>query len=429
MNAAGAVAVFGEHAPDDVVIWRRGQGVTAARIAAQTHALARVLPRSRYAINLCESRHHFLLAFLAAAQREQVSLLPSSRAPRAVREIQDAYPDHCLLTDDFVAAAMRNEGSNQPLSISAQNPIAIVFTSGSTARPESHPKAWHTLCATAKLARERFLPRTRRFHVVATVPPQHMYGFETTVTMILLSGSAVSDGRPLFPADIAAELASVPAPRVLISTPAHLRACVAAQARFPPLELIISATAALDRELAAAAERQWSTRVFEIYGCTEAGSMASRRTVESDHWVAYPDSWVEPREAGTMYHGVHLPEPVVLQDILELDSPGKFRLVGRAADMVKVAGKRASLADLTRRLLDVRGVRDGVIFVPRPDARPAALVVAPGTSREDILAALAEQLDPVFVPRPLILVASLPRNESGKMPRAALLAAIGDSDE
>lgn len=429
MNRAGDVPALGEYAPDDVVIWRRGRGVTATEIAAQSHALARRIPRANYAINLCESRQHFLVAFLAAAQREMVSLLPSSRAPQAVREIQDAYPDHCLLTDQDVADTPPNDGPVGPLAIGARDPVAMVFTSGSTGRPQSHPKSWRTLFATAALARERFLPGTKRFHVVATVPPQHMYGFETTVTLTLLSGSAVSDGRPLFPADIASELASVPAPRVLITTPAHLRACVAARVVSPPLELVISATAALDKALAAAAERQWNTRVFEIYGCTEAGSMASRRTTESDQWLAYPGARVEPRDAGAVYYGAHLPEPVPVQDVLELDSQDRFRLVGRAADMVKVAGKRASLAELTRRLLHVRGVSDAVVFIPQPEARPAALVVAAGTSREEILAALGQQLDPVFVPRPLLLVNSLPRNETGKIPRAALLAAIGATGE
>jgi acyl-coenzyme A synthetase/AMP-(fatty) acid ligase len=33
-------------------------------------------------------------------------------------------------------------------------------------------------------------------------------------------------------------------------------------------------------------------------------------------------------------------------------------------------------------------------------------------------------MDPVFLPRPLLLVDSLPRNEVGKLPREQLLAAM-----
>ena len=165
--------------------------------------------------------------------------------------------------------------------------------------------------------------------------------------------------------------------------------------------------------------------MFEIYGCTEAGSMASRRTVESDYWLTYPGAWVASTDSGAIYHGSHLPQPVPLPDFLELESPQKFRLVGRDTDLVKVAGKRASLSELTQRLLAIPGVDDGIVFLPRSEARPAALVVARGVDRDTILYALAQQLDPVLVPRPLILVERLPRNETGKVPRAALLAVLG----
>ena len=52
------------------------------------------------------------------------------------------------------------------------------------------------------------------------------------------------------------------------------------------------------------------------------------------------------------------------------------------------------------------------------------MVVAPGLNERQLLAALAERLDPVFLPRPLIKVDVLPRNDTGKVTRAALLALI-----
>ena len=97
--------------------------------------------------------------------------------------------------------------------------------------------------------------------------------------------------------------------------------------------------------------------------------------------------------------------------------------------MIEVAGKRASLADLTQRLLAVEGVRDAVLFQPQPDSvatirRLAALVVAPGCSAREISERLAASVDPAFLPRPLRIVDSLPRNELGKLPRELLLAML-----
>jgi acyl-coenzyme A synthetase/AMP-(fatty) acid ligase len=49
-----------------------------------------------------------------------------------------------------------------------------------------------------------------------------------------------------------------------------------------------------------------------------------------------------------------------------------------------------------------------------------ALVVAPDLDRKEILSMLAEHISPVFLPRPLYQVDSLPRNAMGKLPREAL---------
>jgi acyl-coenzyme A synthetase/AMP-(fatty) acid ligase len=69
-----------------------------------------------------------------------------------------------------------------------------------------------------------------------------------------------------------------------------------------------------------------------------------------------------------------------------------------------------------------------VIFALDADSngvqRLAGLVVAPGLSEADVTAALRQAVDPVFLPRPLRCVARLPRNATGKLPRAALLAAL-----
>jgi acyl-coenzyme A synthetase/AMP-(fatty) acid ligase len=57
----------------------------------------------------------------------------------------------------------------------------------------------------------------------------------------------------------------------------------------------------------------------------------------------------------------------------------------------------------------------------RPVPRLMAVAVAPGLSAAEILRALRRQIDPAFLPRPLILVDVLPRDRLGKLPRAALL--------
>jgi acyl-coenzyme A synthetase/AMP-(fatty) acid ligase len=110
--------------------------------------------------------------------------------------------------------------------------------------------------------------------------------------------------------------------------------------------------------------------------------------------------------------------------VIELRDRNTFLLHGRTADLVNIAGKRTSLAHLNFHLNSIDGVRDGAFVMPEEDdgtvTRLMAFVVAPGLTADMILAALRERVDPAFLPRPLCLVESLPRNETGKLPRGAV---------
>jgi acyl-coenzyme A synthetase/AMP-(fatty) acid ligase len=236
----------------------------------------------------------------------------------------------------------------------------------------------------------------------------------------------VHAAKPFFPADIAAALRAAQAPRLLVTTPVHLRALVQSGMELPPMAGIVSATAPLDRELAAAAEARFGCEVREVFGSTETCVIARRRTAREDAWTPLPGVRVQAQPDGSLVHALHLAAPVALADLVESIGDGRFRLCGRQADLLEIAGKRASLGDLTRKLLSVPGVVDGVVFqLDATDAsgvrRIAALAVAPHVDEETILQALRRSIDPVFLPRPLRRVAALPRNETGKLPRHALV--------
>jgi acyl-coenzyme A synthetase/AMP-(fatty) acid ligase len=53
--------------------------------------------------------------------------------------------------------------------------------------------------------------------------------------------------------------------------------------------------------------------------------------------------------------------------------------------------------------------------------RVCAIVVTARLSAAQILHALRKRVDPAFLPRPIIVVPKLPRNDTGKLPQSALL--------
>jgi acyl-coenzyme A synthetase/AMP-(fatty) acid ligase len=415
------------------VAYLQGRTVSLAQFCAHVQAIAQRLPPAGSMLNLCEDRYRFLAAYAAALSVGHAVLLPPSRAEQVVAEIANAHTGSYRFNDEDVGSSPHPSGNEgcPHFSLPADRTVMIGCTSGSTGQPRSYPKLWSSVHGSsarnaAAIRQALGIDDAVVPAIVATVPPQHMYGMELSILLPLIGGMAVHAGRPLFAADIALALSELPAPRVLVSTPLHLRMLIESSQPFPETALIVSATAPLDRELAAAVEARLGGRLLEMFGSTETCVIACRRTANGDAWRAHEGVELQPRTDGTLVTAPWFVEPILLQDIVELLGDGEFIVRGRSSDMIEVAGKRASLADLTQRLLAVEGVRDAVLFQPQPDSvatirRLAALVVAPGRNARQIRERLATSVDPAFLPRPLKIVDALPRNELGKLPRDRLI--------
>jgi acyl-coenzyme A synthetase/AMP-(fatty) acid ligase len=307
--------------------------------------------------------------------------------------------------------------------------VACVFTSGSTGTPVPHRKTWGNLARNVRVEAGRLQLHDGRSHcVVATVPVQHMYGFETSLLMPLQSGQAFAAERPFFPADIASTLAAVPRPRMLTSTPLHLNALLGAGIELPAVDLIVCATALLDAANARDIESRFGAPLMEIYGSTETGQIASRRTTATSEWQLWPGVRLETKEDRTWAAGGTIAEPTLLGDVVQSIDADRFYLHGRTEDLVNIAGKRSSLAYLSHQLNSIPGVTDGAFFLPIEGGERAglrttrlgAIAVAPRLTPDSILRELRLRIDPVFLPRPLRLVDRIPRNTTGKLRRADL---------
>lgn len=439
------------HADAEAPIAYRAQRCISAReFLADVEQLTALLPPSMHILNVCADRYRFMVGLAAAMCAQKISLLPSTHTPESVRQMRAFAPDVFCLSDHAVdidlprlnypddtqsvtSALTTTAGDFVVPQISAQQKIAYVFTSGSTGTPVAHAKYWGNVVGSvrAEAARLQILDG-RAFTLVGTVPPQHMYGFESTVLLAMQSGAAFWAGKPFYAADIAAALASVPAPRILVSTPFHLRAFVGAQIECPALQCVLSATAPLSADNARLIEFVNKAPLIEIYGSTESGQIASRRTVRDKHWLLFDGLHLHQRHFHqdgdkTIATGDFIAGEVELADIIELHGERQFSLHGRGDDLVNIAGKRTSLGFLNHQLLAIDGVKDGAFFFPDERegddvGRLVAFVVAPALDAKAILQALRERIDPLFLPRPLLQVMQLPRNAAGKLPRAELCA-------
>ena len=419
------------------VATQMGQPVQAPEFWRDAMALAARLPGHAHVVNLCTHRYRFMVGLAAALVRRQLTLLPMANVPGDLAALAQDYPNLYALTDGaepgLPSMAYPDDlkgplPSSNPLP-SDDQPAVVLFTSGSTGRPKPAQKSWSTLRHSVQAAGVRLgIAEFSSATIIGTVPHHHSYGLESVILLGLLHGITIDTGWPLYPADIRSALARAMGPRILVTTPLHLRALLAEPQDMPRADLILSATAPLSPELAAQAEVSFGARLIEIYGCTEAGQIATRRTARERQWHCRDGVALHLDEAGTWASGPAVAGPkTLLHDSIELTGPATFHLGERTVDMIDIAGKRNSLAYLNHQLLGIPGVEDGVFVMGqagRNVARLAALAVAPGLSSAQIMAALRERIDAAFLPRPLVLVNQLPRNILGKLSREELLRLI-----
>ena len=419
---------------DGPIAFRAGQPITVRRFLADVEWVAQLLGGGGPVLNLCGDRYRFMVGLAAAMVSGKTSLLPSCHVRGMFDALATFAPDSVCLVDGCAPAvdlpvirfpedeAPQGQADPTVPLIAGKLAVAYVFTSGSTGLPVPHLKTWGYLVQNVRAEAERLgMVAGRPWTLVATVPPQHMYGLESSVLLAMQSGGAISADPHFFPLDICAAINAAPRPRLLVTTPFHLRSLLVEGQDVPPVDLLLSATAPISDVLVHAAEKRFAAPLMEIYGCTESGQLASRRPALSVEWHLFPGVRLSYKNGQAWADGGHVEGRVELGDVLDPVTEDRFLLQGRTADLVNIAGHRSSLAYLNHQLNTIPGVLDGVFFMPTDTctervARLTAFVVAPMLDAEGLTLALRERIAPAFLPRPLIFVDALPRNETGKLP-------------
>jgi acyl-coenzyme A synthetase/AMP-(fatty) acid ligase len=410
--------------------------------------LAKRLDKSETICNLCGTRAGFLVTWLAAMRRGCLQLLPPSGGHADLAAILQSCSRPTIVVDDeqllqpqwsadarclvSIPDATLRSSSEDMLSLPADwnSSIVRLYTSGSTGVPEPQTRTLGQLAQGA-------LVLGRRLHVelegglglinaiVCSVPPQHMFGLELSVMLSLVHGIPVLERRPLLPADVISAFEQTGVGTAWITTPLHLQALVRTGDNVPNCSVVVSSTMHLDSTVARHTEVLVKAPVLEIYGSTETGAIGMRRTAKDISWHPVDNVRIEPGAHGTgaKVWGSHFSSPQTLTDQIKTDELGRFNLLGRHADMIKIGGRRASLAGLNLLLSDFPGLADGVFYLPTTGASPERLVLIHTGAALDPIATvnwLRERMDPVFIPRTIIRTPSLGRTDTGKLSKAVL---------
>jgi acyl-coenzyme A synthetase/AMP-(fatty) acid ligase len=344
-----------------------------------------------------------------------------------------------LAGEDLSGVRLTRLDGVEPAALPARTAV-VKLTSGSTGDPLGVCLCEEALSAgIAQIAAGMELAAGER--VLIAIPLSHSYGFDNGVLSLAALGTPLVLEASFYPAAILRALAEGEA-SVFPAVPPMIRAL--AETSWPselPLRRVISAGGPLAPEVADRFRWRSGRWVHQFYGSTETGGVSFERHPEDPEaagTVGRPLPGVEVRlaEDGTVTvdsaanllavlgEGPRTDRRVALADRGEWTAEGRLRLVGRAEDLFKVAGRRVSAAALEAALRRLPGVEDAAVVGiadPVRGDRVVAFVVGPQSAPQRC------QLPPGLAPRDVRALPALPYTERGKLDRSLLrrLAAGG----
>ncbi len=384
-----------------------------------------------------EDRGFLMAAVLAALAGGPVIALPHAFSIPVLKELQEVSPFAGLLSDrgeaafpgleriappEFHPAAAMPEPVRRPDEI-----FMKLFTGGSTGTPRIWEKTPAGLLGEAAFLARRF-EISRKDILLATVPPQHIYGLLFSVLLPFLSGARILQESFVFPREIIAGIARHRA-TILISVPLHYHALrTDALERFT-LRRAFSSAGKVKAEDARHFREKTGLPITEIFGSTETGGIAVQDSPDDQgRLTPFPVvTWKIDQErlcVRSPFLSGDLPRDqdgfFVTGDRVASLGPECFKLLGRADEIVKVAGKRVDLAEIREKILLLPGMEDALVLtLPEIRGRRLEIValVVGSLDREEIRQRLAEILESYALPRRILPVESIPATPTGKIDR------------
>jgi 4-coumarate--CoA ligase (photoactive yellow protein activation family) len=411
-----------------------------ARTLSRAAAL-RGRPEQRYALCL-DNPFDFACTLFALLACGKEPVIPANATPGYLADLSSAYD--CLLTDTDLAALDRDAvPQDAPPGGWAIDPNArlTLFTSGSSGAPKPVRKTLAQFNAEVRTLEQQWGEALGQATILSSVPHHHIYGILFRVFWPLAAGRAFDRSISADPQALQARIAQCGA-TVVVSTPAQL-------SRWPDLpgfaalapapRAFFSSGGPLAANTASQYAASFGAAPLEVYGSTETGGIAWRRQNESDAWRAMSGILVQRAEDGALtVRSPHLGHDNWhrTDDEAVFDSDGRFRLRGRLDRVIKLDGKRLSLAELETRLAvhpfvaqvavtRLEGVsreRAGAVVVLTEAGNEALRTHGRVSLVKTLRRHLAAYFDPVVLPRHWRFRLALPFDARGKLPAAALAA-------
>ena len=404
---------------------------------------------------LAPPEHAFILRDAGAkvlfAQRDLAAALGPEALPEGCRLVlaDGSSGDHAPNLTDLIAAAGPAPGHEG----CPDDPLLIVYTSGTTGRPKGAVLSQRALDCNAANA-VHMHDMTARDHILTVLPLFHVGGLNIQTTPALKVGATVTLHDRFEPGAFLAAVAA-DRPTLTVLVPATISAVLSHPAwpttDFSSLRAVATGSMPVPTGLIEAFHAR-GVPVIQIYGATETAPVAVYQRIKEAYdsvgcmGSAGLHTQVRVVDANGADVGPGVPGEVLVRgehvasgywndseatarafaggwfrsgDIAERDAQGRFWFKDRIKNVIISGGENIYPAEVERVLRELPGIRECHI-IGRPDARwgmvPVAAVVADArVTREAVLQHFDGRLARFKHPHDVVFLAELPRNAMGKV--------------
>lgn len=253
---------------------------------------------------------------------------------------------------------------------------AMFFTSGSTGFPTGAFKSRENIEADM----EALLLEFGNFQiekVVSTVPFIHIYGFLAALLLPLKLDVDLLFKEHFLPHDL---LESAKPHHLVVTTPLYIKSLLRLdEVKDLSQTIFISSTGPLPSEIAKEFTDTFNTTLFQLFGSTECGSIAFKKQ-DDTFWSPFQGVQTSLNAEGLLHVKSPFISKTLWQEVLvqtdgEIQSfdyamieNGKFQLIGRSSNIVKIAGKRYSTTQIEEILEAMEGIGKALVHVKHNNA-------------------------------------------------------------
>ena len=368
--------------------------------------------------------------------KKRVNVL-NNNSPKYVESIVDNTMVYISDTEKsaFNLDEVFNSGTNDKWfdllkeTIIDENVFINFYTSGSTGHPKLIEKTLKQFEAEATKIVNQFTDEIKDSVFLYTVPHYHSYGFVFAVLVPYMLELKCINNRInyLETMNNFAQYDKI----TVVTTPAFLKRIDKSSLKIKSKWYLFSSTGVLDKSVNDLCKEVFNTDATEIYGSTEAGAMAFRRRSENELWTRLSVVSLKVDENGSIeccsgYTGDNI--WIHVGDVVNMKNENEFELLGREDSIVKIEGKRISVQQIDRQILQDKHFKDSYTIYCKSEKREyvVSFVVLNGSNNniEEMKKYTIEYLkgyfETVVLPKKIYFVDSIPRSEIGKVDRKAL---------